>query len=269
MWESVDPLVEQTMDAYGYCFNNPINLIDPTGMAPDDWVRTSSGSMIYDSRVTDQTTATELYGDGAQYREVGNSYTASTGENIQLGDYGFFTSNGTVKYSADLAESAITSAPVDQSGSIMAGGLLISGVLLADDATVIGVADDPAIPFVLAGAGLAALVAKATYEIQKIQERDPGPQGTQYSLRATTSGVYPCYTCPSGTMNLNVGDVWKYGETTNPTGRYSQGQLSGWKVQQVDEFSGSQMQIKIAEKSKIYNYFISNGQLPPGNKIFR
>ena len=70
-------------------------------------------------------------------------------------------------------------------------------------------------------------------------------------------------------MNLNVGDVWKYGETTNPTGRYSQGQLSGWKVQQVDEFSGSQMQIKIAEKSKIYNYFISNGQLPPGNKIFR
>ena len=162
---SVDPLVEQTMDAYGYCFNNPINLIDPTGMAPDDWVRTSSGSMIYDSRVTDQTTATELYGDGAQYREVGNSYTASTGENIQLGDYGFFTSNGTVKYSADLAESAITSEPVDQSGSIMAGGLLISGVLLADDATVIGVADDPAIPFVLAGAGLAALVAKATYEI--------------------------------------------------------------------------------------------------------
>ncbi|MCZ8319768.1 MAG: RHS repeat-associated core domain-containing protein [Silanimonas sp.] len=271
IWLSVDPLAEKfpNWSPYSYCFNNPSNWIDPTGMAPDDWVRTSSGSMVYDSRVTDQATATELYGDGAKYREVGYSYTASTGENIQLGDYGFFTSNGTVKHSADLAESAITSAPVDQSGSIMAGGLLISGALLADDATVIGVADDPAIPFVLAVAGVVALAAKATYEIQKILKRDPGPQGTQYSLRATTSGAYPCYTCPGGTMNLNVGDVWKYGETTNPTGRYSPSQLSGWKVEQVNEFSGSQMQIKIAEKSKIYNYFLINGQLPPGNKIFR
>lgn len=32
---SVDPLVEQTMDAYGYCYNNPINLTDPTGMSPE------------------------------------------------------------------------------------------------------------------------------------------------------------------------------------------------------------------------------------------
>jgi hypothetical protein len=70
-------------------------------------------------------------------------------------------------------------------------------------------------------------------------------------------------------MNLNAGDVWKYGETTNPAGRYSPGQLSGLNVQQVNEFSGSQMSIKIAEKAKIYNYFITNGQLPPGNKIFR
>jgi hypothetical protein len=35
MWLSVDPLVEDTMDAYGYCYQNPINLIDPTGMSPE------------------------------------------------------------------------------------------------------------------------------------------------------------------------------------------------------------------------------------------
>ncbi len=28
---SVDPLAEKTMDAYGYCYQNPINLVDPDG----------------------------------------------------------------------------------------------------------------------------------------------------------------------------------------------------------------------------------------------
>lgn len=32
---SADPLVEQTMDAYGYTYQNPINLVDPTGMAAE------------------------------------------------------------------------------------------------------------------------------------------------------------------------------------------------------------------------------------------
>lgn len=40
IWLSVDPLVEKTMDAYGYCYQNPVNLIDPDGR---------SASPIYDS----------------------------------------------------------------------------------------------------------------------------------------------------------------------------------------------------------------------------
>ncbi|QYJ68235.1 RHS repeat domain-containing protein [Flavobacterium litorale] len=33
---SVDPLVEETFDTYGYTYNNPINLVDPTGMNAED-----------------------------------------------------------------------------------------------------------------------------------------------------------------------------------------------------------------------------------------
>ena len=66
----------------------------------------------------------------------------------------------------------LANAPVDYSGSIMMGGLAISGSLLADDVTGVGVTDNVAIPPILITAGVAALTAKATYEIQKIMERD-------------------------------------------------------------------------------------------------
>jgi hypothetical protein len=88
-------------------------------------------------------------------------------------------------------------------------------------------------------------------------------------LQATGSGIYSCYTCGTGTISLGVGDVWKFGETTNPAGRYSQSELNGLGVRQVNEFYGNQVQIKVVEKMKIYNYFLQNGHLPPGNKIFR
>ncbi|MEM6738059.1 MAG: hypothetical protein AAF620_18520, partial [Bacteroidota bacterium] len=44
----------------------------------------------------------------------------------------------------------------DLPGEIMAGGFLISGALLADDVTGVGVVDDVAIPFVIAGAAIGA-----------------------------------------------------------------------------------------------------------------
>ncbi|MBD3842885.1 MAG: RHS repeat-associated core domain-containing protein [Campylobacterales bacterium] len=37
---SVDPLVDKTRDAYGYCYQNPINLVDPTGMEGNGWITT-------------------------------------------------------------------------------------------------------------------------------------------------------------------------------------------------------------------------------------
>ena len=53
--------------------------------------------------------------------------------------------------------------------------------------------------------------------------------------------------------------------------RYTAGELNsvGPGVKQINKFSGSQRQIKMMKKAKIYNYFIQNGSLPSGNKIFR
>lgn len=93
--------------------------------------------------------------------------------------------------------------------------------------------------------------------------------GFQYSLRATTSGNYP--NVRGGTLHLNAGDVWKYGETTQGFGRYSDSYLNtiGPGVRMVPEYFGTQTEIKVMEKVKIYNHFFNNGTLPPGNRIFR
>ena len=267
---SANAALPQSWNRYSSSLNNPLSISDPTGMIPE-WVQ-KDGEVFYDSRVVDQQSTTEIYGDGAKYRPNGDQYTSSTGTKVELGDLGFFKEDGVIKTNGDRAEDALKNQSVDHSGSIMMGGLAIAGGLAVDDVTGIGVADDPAIPVVVVGAAALALAAKAAQEISKIQQNPPGPQGVQYSLRATVAGNYVCFTCSTGTMNLNVGDVWKYGETTDPAGRYTDSELrtmGGLPVRQFNEVSGNQVEIKVAEKVKIYGYFATHGHLPPGNKIFR
>ena len=107
-------------------------------------------------------------------------------------------------------------------------------------------------------------------EISKIERRQDGPNGIQYSLRAASSGYFP--NVRGGEVYMNAGEVWKYGETTlnPPESRYrGKEELRSMNLIMYYEASGTQKQMKRAEKIKLYDYFLKNGHLPPGNKIFR
>jgi RHS repeat-associated protein len=127
-FSSADPLggtllVPQSLNKYVYVANNPMNFVDPSGLQCADadrvaeggtcispgWVQTEKEGVFYDSRVVDQQTASQIYGEGATYRPNGDKYDASDGSKIELLDGGSFTQNGQTFTSSDRAGNASVS----------------------------------------------------------------------------------------------------------------------------------------------------------------
>ncbi len=150
----------------------------------------------------------------------------------------------------------------------------VSLALVADDATFVGIADNVLIPaaYGAAAAGFmydnAQLIMKRDKEIEGIRSRTYKPrQGVTYALVATKDTVYP--DVRNGTTYLHKGEVWKYGETIQGRRRYTKQFYETNNLDMKYLFWGSQMEIKVMEKMYLYDYFIQNWTLPPGNKVFR
>ena len=77
-----------------------------------EWVQ-KDGETFYDSRVVDQQSATEIYGEGATYRPNGYEFVSSERDNIELGDSGSFRRNGEIHTSEDRAKEALENQSVN------------------------------------------------------------------------------------------------------------------------------------------------------------
>lgn len=76
-WLSPDPLAEEfpEWNPYHYVHNNPINMIDPTGLAAEDWYATSNGDIKYGKNIKSQA---DLDKEGIEGEYIAESFVGIT-----------------------------------------------------------------------------------------------------------------------------------------------------------------------------------------------
>ena len=156
-----------------------------------------------------------------------------------------------------------------------------TAVLAADDASVIGVADDPVAGLLLTGAlcktaydnraYIAHGMKRAAASIDRMKTLTQNCRpGYVYHLVATQDNYY--LNVRTGTqVYLKKGDTWKIGETINGEARYGKQYLNDRNLNMVQSspYMTNKYLLRIEEKRQLIEYANKYRTLPPGNKMFK
>ncbi len=266
-WTATDPLAEKYygISPYAYCMGDPVNMADPYGLTSYNVNGTIHEIQDGYDEVINVTRR--------EFRAVRHDWNRGYGGAYDDRRQGLMDKHGYVDAGGNMVLAAATSISFqsglrDQLYSTFA--LMVAIDLPTPDPTDL-------VPHKWAGYAVGATALGTDYflrkmnaEITGIGNRPDGPSGVQYALIATTSGDYP--NTKGGKTALKAGEVWKYGETTQypPEKRYGgKRKLEERNLKMEINYTGSQKQIKIEEKRKLYSYYLKHGHLPPGNSIFR
>lgn len=121
---------------------------------------------------------------------------------------------------------------------------MVQPFIFADDATVVGIANDWLSPLVYLGATgvflydnwenvangiaymtdeMAAIKARVDAQIENLAKKNRPRQGNVYELRAPYDGYYLNVRTGKKDFYMKAGEVWKYGESHDPLNRYKKG----------------------------------------------
>jgi len=114
-----------------------------------------------------------------------------------------------------------------------------------------------------------AEVEQAQREAEEIAKRHEN--WIQYVLIATSTKKRPCLRCPKGVneVTVQVGEVYKYGITTQKEKRYRQRLYQRLEVRLQEELEGSYTVCKTAEINKILSYRFMPESRKPEVKLTR
>lgn len=158
-WSAPDPLSEKFfyISLYNYTDNNPVNNIDPNGME----MLGANSFILYEEEAKAAFTLLKQAGQGAGREKEDKEE----------------------KKKKEEEKEEVTISGANKGGSPWTAALATTGILLADDATVIGAVDDIAIPIVLAGAAVYDVTQRVyvTYTLT-------GPKGQKYAGRTSGFG---------------------------------------------------------------------------------
>lgn len=179
-WLSPDPLSDEFPEwsPYTSMNDNPINFVDPTGMAAEDWYATNDGALKYDENITSQA---DLDNAGIEGTYIAESFLGAD----QNGQVFNFQSDGNVTYTPGATTSAYIAGGIPENafvniestplGTSSGASMAMAGATVAQVSNV-----NPYVAIVNALAGL-AMATTAAVQIS-------GDNDMQYSFAKSKRG---------------------------------------------------------------------------------